>query len=365
MRFRIVSLWGLMISCAQINAQEIFTKFEKPPLVEISNDLIRIDVDYSCSNAKGKEIKLLLNICDENNNVLWIKEQTEIPTDNDLMYYGYSIPCLLSELNDYKNSALHVSAALYYSIDYGMGHNWAFTKSKNFYVNSTSTNSNTHTSASVPNRTDVHSNLVDNGEKIRKAEKHIKELEYKKQHCSYCHGTGSVPKLCMVCYGTGTYKIGYYPPQYFTCRWCQGTGKDKTQCMTCFQTNMAIRVAKQHLENLKETHGMTKETERFYYEHKSKMAQMDRDYQNSINAIAEPYLNSTRKSKSSNSYTSSSSKCSICNGTGIDPHTYYSGDPKPWVGGYTHSSGGKCIYCEKYQWHQHVYCPKCNANKYP
>ena len=110
---------------------------------------------------------------------------------------------------------------------------------------------------------------------------------------------------------------------------------------------------------------MTKETAAFYHEHNSKMGQMDRDYQNSINAIAEPYLNSTRKSNSSHSSTSSSPKCSMCNGTGIDPHAYHSGDPKPAVGGYTHSSGGKCIYCGKYEWHQHVYCPKCNANKYP
>ena len=208
-------------------------------------------------------------------------------------------------------------------------------------------------------------NLVDNSEEISRCEKVIAELENQKLHCSYCNGTHKIPTICTMCRGTGTIKMGYYTPQFFKCNYCGGTGRTSKPCIECQQTDVSISISRSMLKTYKETHGMTKETAAFYHEHNSKMAQMDRDHQNAINAIAEPYLNSTRKSNSSHSSASSSSKCSLCNGTGIDPHVYHSGDPKPAVGGYTHSSGGKCVYCGKYEWHQHVYCPKCNANKYP
>ena len=208
-------------------------------------------------------------------------------------------------------------------------------------------------------------NLVDNSEKIANAHQLIDDLESQKRNCSSCHGTGAIPTICTMCRGTGTIKMGYYTPQFFKCNYCGGTGRTSKPCIECQKTDVSISISRSMLKTYKETHGMTKETAAFYHEHNSKMAQMDRDYQNAINAIAEPYLNSTRKSNSSHSSTSSSSKCSLCNGTGIDPHVYHSGDPKPAVGGYTHSSGEKCIYCGKYKWHQHVYCPKCNANKYP
>lgn len=208
-------------------------------------------------------------------------------------------------------------------------------------------------------------NLVDNSEKIAGAHQLINDLESQKRNCSSCHGTGSIPTICTMCRGTGTIKMGYYTPQFFKCNYCGGTGKQKTQCMACYQTNMQISLTQSLLKTLQETHGMTKETLNTYIEIKGMEHKQNMEFQRAINEIAEPYLNSTRKSNSSQSSTSSSSKCSLCNGTGIDPHVYHSGDPKPAVGGYTHSSGGKCIYCGKYEWHQHVYCPKCNANKYP
>lgn len=208
-------------------------------------------------------------------------------------------------------------------------------------------------------------NLVDNSEKIANAQKLINDLESQKQNCYTCHGTGAISQLCTWCNGTGTTKVGYYTPQYFTCSWCRGTGRKKQQCVTCAQTDMKISLTQSLLKTLQETHGMTKEVLNTYTEIKAWEHNQNMEYQKAIDEIAEPYLNSTRKSNSSHSSTSSSSKCSMCNGTGIDPHVYHSGDPKPAVGGYTHSSGGKCIYCGKYEWHQHVYCPKCNANKYP
>lgn len=208
-------------------------------------------------------------------------------------------------------------------------------------------------------------NLVDNSEKIANAHQLIDDLESQKRNCSSCHGTGSIPTICTMCRGTGTIKMGYYTPQFFKCNYCGGTGKQKKQCMACYQTNMQISLTQSLLKTLQETHGMTKETLNTYIEIKGMEQKQNMEFQRAINEIAEPYLNSTRKSNSSQSSTSSSSKCSLCNGTGIDPHVYHSGDQKPAVGGYTHSSGGKCIYCGKYEWHQHVYCPKCNANKYP
>lgn len=237
--------------------------------------------------------------------------------------------------------------------------------SKNYYAPSSSTSYSSNTDSQYKALNDP--NLVDNSEKIANAHQLINDLESQKQNCSSCHGTGSIPTICTMCRGTGTIKMGYYTPQFFKCNYCGGTGKQKKQCMACYQTNMQISFAQSLLKTLQETHGMTKETLNTYIEIKGMEHKQDMEFQRAINEIAEPYLNGTRKSNlnSSNSSTSSSSKCSICNGTGIDPHAYYSGDPKPAVGGYTHSSGGKCIYCGKYEWHQHVYCPQCNANKYP
>ena len=204
-------------------------------------------------------------------------------------------------------------------------------------------------------------NLVDNSEKISKCEIAINNLENKKRYCTHCNGTQKTPWTCTACRGTGTVKWGSIPPQYFLCNWCGGTGKTYKYCMVCQGTNSSIGYLNNLLKTLKETHGMKKEVAEFYHKHKNWEAQMNRDFQKAINDIAEPYLNGTEKSSS---YTRSSSKCSICNGTGVDPHPWHSGDATPRAGGYTHSSGGKCVYCGRYEWHQHKYCPKCNANKY-
>lgn len=479
MRLRIVLLWGLLlVSCVQIKAQEIIAKFNSQPVITLSTKAIRIKFDYSVYHAKNKELKLIINICDDGGNVVLDDLKEFTPTDNELRY-TLDTPYFWEELKENNHSTLYLSAVICWSSYEGAGHNWAFIDKIPFSlnVNSPSSSSNStvyqekkvcsycngtgfvkcshcdgygylepgfgprgngkigggnttcpecrgaktkecplkkeypqlhlggnrnsytaHGSQGVSNQNTASTssssysipssstnsfappssssyssntnskykalsdpNLVDNSEKIKKHENIIKELEYKKQHCYLCHGTGKTQKNCTMCFlgwsGYGKYK---HP-----CTFCSGTGKVDDYCFECRNTNITISATEHYLKSLKETHGMTKETAAFYYEHKNKMAQMERDYQNSINAIAEPYLNSTRKSNSSNSSTSSSSKCSMCNGTGIDPHAYYSGDPKPAVGGYTHSSGGKCIYCGKYEWHQHVYCPKCNANKYP
>lgn len=201
------------------------------------------------------------------------------------------------------------------------------------------------------------SNLVDNSEKISKCEEGIRQLENKKRYCTHCNGTQQIPQMCTACRGRGTFST----PPYVRCGFCGGTGRTYNYCIVCRETDRSIGFLNSLMKTYKETHGMTKEVAEFYHKHKNWEAQMDRDFQNAINAIAEPYLNGTDSSHSS---ASSSSKCSICNGTGIDPHAWHSGDHTPSAGGYTHSSGDKCVYCGKYEWHQHKYCPKCNAGKY-
>lgn len=209
-------------------------------------------------------------------------------------------------------------------------------------------------------------NLVDNSEKIANAHQLISELELQKQNCSFCHGIGSIPQVCTMCHGTGTRKIGYMTPQYFVCTWCQGTGKQSKQCLSCAQTDVKISITRNLLKTLQETHGMTKEVLKTYTDIKAWEHNQNMEHQRAIDAIAEPYLNSTRKSNSSHSSTSSSSKCSLCNGTGIDPSayelTYVIG--RGLVVGYTNQSGTECPYCKKISGHKHVYCPKCKADKH-
>lgn len=154
--------------------------------------------------------------------------------------------------------------------------------------------------------------------------------------CYSCKGSGQ----CSVCNGMGGLIVGVYTKQWRGCTLCGGSGK----CKYCNGTGESIMV-QTYNPSTKTAVGQDLYTGKTYR-----------------STYGEKH---DRNGASSHSSTSSSSKCSMCNGTGIDSHAYYSGDPKPAVGGYTHSSGGKCIYCGKYEWHQHVYCPKCNANKYP
>ncbi len=359
MRLRIILLWGLFVSCVQLRAQdwqEIGAKFNSQPVITISDGTVKIKFDYSFY-GEDENVKFKYAIFDSNG-----KKVSDKNFDINGMSYHNPLIFDYQNFEGYK-SPFYLSATICWNYLEGEYFELATTEVTPFSLNISSSNASTSSSSDTHSKYTALSdqNLVDNSEEIKEQENHIKELEYKKQHCYLCHGTGKTQKNCTMCFlgwsGYGKYK---HP-----CTFCGGTGKVDDYCSECRYTNMAISFAEQQIKTLKETHGMAKETADFYYSHQNKMAEMDRDYQNTINAIAEPYLNSTRKSNSSHSSTSSSPKCSMCNGTGIDPHAYHSGDPKPAVGGYTHSSGGKCIYCGKYEWHQHVYCPKCNANKYP
>lgn len=198
-------------------------------------------------------------------------------------------------------------------------------------------------------------NLVDNSEKIAGAHQLINDLESQKRNCSSCHGTGSIPTICTMCRGTGTIKMGYYTPQFFKCNYCGGTGKQKKQCMACYQTNMQISFAQSLLKTLQETHGMTKETLNTYIEIKAMEHKQNMEFQRAINEIAEPYLNSTRKSNSSNSSTSSSSKtCTYCGGTGVSKIGILGSGGANVA--YTNATGEKCPYCNSYEFHHHDRC---------
>lgn len=240
--------------------------------------------------------------------------------------------------------------------------NTASTSSSSYSIPSSSTNSFAPPSSSSSSNTNPKykasdPNLVDNSEEISRCEKVIEELENQKLHCSYCNGTHKIPTNCNRCRGTGTIKMGYYTPQFFKCNYCGGTGRTYKPCIECQKTDVSISISRNMLKTYKETHGMTKETAAFYHEHNSKMAQMDRDYQNTINAIAEPYLNGTRKSNSSNSSTSSSSKtCTYCGGTGVSKIGIL-GSGGTGVA-YTNAAGEDCPYCDEYDYkfHHHDRC---------
>ena len=222
-----------------------------------------------------------------------------------------------------------------------------------------------HTNANIQNLN--NSSIIDNSEEIRRCEMAIEELQNRKSHCPYCNGTQKIPVNCNTCNGSGIVQMGYYTPQFFRCNYCNGTGRRYNSCVECQKTDVSISMSRSMLKSFKETHGMKKEAAKVYHEQNRRMAEMDLEYQRATDAIAEPYLKSTRKSNSSHSSTSSPQKCSICNGTGVDPHPWEDaasnvGRNLPWC--YTNSSGKKCPYCKKYTWHQHHKCPKCNSSSY-
>ena len=215
----------------------------------------------------------------------------------------------------------------------------------------------------------AQADVVDNSEKIAKANRLIAELESQKRNCSACHGSGSVYYPCTTCHGTGVMKIGYMTPRYYTCNWCRGTGKVDKQCISCAQKDRDISLVKSMLETLQETHGMTRETLDTYTDIKSWEHNQNMQHQRAIDEIAQPYLDGTRKSNSSrrtSGSATSSKNCSYCGGMGIDPFAY---DQTYIIGnglvvGYTNPSGTKCPYCKKITGHKHVYCPKCKADKH-
>lgn len=204
---------------------------------------------------------------------------------------------------------------------------------------------------------------IDNREKIKKQEAHILSLKEKKKKCFYCKGTGKERKnLCMSCHGTGTIKmiVTFQQYQYFPCNYCNQTGYRETQCLECLKTNMSISFAENILTSLKETHGMTKQQEETYYKNKAQQAQMQLEWQQEIDAIAQPYIDAPTSSSNNNT----TSICSLCNGTGYDRTAY---DPTfvTGVGGYFNYEGNKCPVCGKFNAHHHTYCPVCKADKWP
>lgn len=149
--------------------------------------------------------------------------------------------------------------------------------------------------------------------------------------CTICQGSGK----CNLCGGQGGLWGGY--GQYRSYHICVSCGGG-AQCKYCNGTGDNVLIST-------------------YYPSTNESYGYDLHTGNMISTA-----------KGSGNYQSSSSNnegvCSFCNGTGMDSFAWEAGSPKPRAGGYTHSSGGKCPYCGKYEWHQHVYCPKCHADKY-
>jgi|GEM_PF-1605635 hypothetical protein len=417
MRLRIVLLWGLLlVSCVQLRAQEqeIDAKFNSQPVINISDGTVKINFDYSFY-GKDENVRFKYAIFDSNGK----KVSDKNFNINGMSHYN---PLIFDyrEFEGYK-SPFYLSASISWNYSEGEYLELATTDKVPFSLNvgtpSSSTNSTAYQEKKVcsycngtgfvkcshcdgygylepgfgprgngqlgggnttcpecrgtktkecplkkeypqlhsgGNR-DSHTAHGSQGESTADQTKksyrqHFNDGSYADvtenadgtttmvhhKKCFSCKGSG----YCSICDGQGGKVVGVYTKQWRGCTLCGGNGK----CKYCNGTGESIMV-QTYDPSTKTAVGQDMYTGKTYR-----------------STYGEKH---DRNGSSSHSSTSSSSKCSICNGTGIDPHAYYSGDPKPAVGGYTHSSGGKCIYCGKYEWHQHVYCPKCNANKYP
>ena len=154
-------------------------------------------------------------------------------------------------------------------------------------------------------------------------------------NCTICNGH----KSCKLCSGAGGEWGGYGAyMNYVICRSCGGSGK----CKYCSGTGTNIFTST-YFPSTNETIGQDFWSGNMYSSGSS--------YHENSN--------------SSNSSSSNKSKCSNCNGTGVDPFAW-TNDGHNAVGTgqlrgiYTHTSGGKCQYCGKYEWHQHARCAFCN-----
>lgn len=149
--------------------------------------------------------------------------------------------------------------------------------------------------------------------------------------CTICGGSGR----CNLCGGQGGLWGGYGRYRtYHICNSCGGGAR----CKYCGGTGETVMV-------------------HTYYPATNESFGVDFYTGNVVSSERGGYGSGSGKSNKKGS-------CTYCNGTGMDSFAWTSGSPKPNVGGYTHSSGGKCQYCGKYEWHQHVYCPHCQADKY-
>lgn len=157
--------------------------------------------------------------------------------------------------------------------------------------------------------------------------------------CTICHASG----ICNLCAGQGGKWGGYGAyARYVICGSCGGGGR----CKYCGGTGNSQLVSTYYPAT----------NESFGYNVHTGTPVSSNNYYNF------DFLDSGTNNGGSHS---KKATCSNCNGTGYDRLAYKAGDIRPYVGGYTHSSGGKCQYCGLYEWHQHVYCPFCQANKYP
>lgn len=154
--------------------------------------------------------------------------------------------------------------------------------------------------------------------------------------CNICHGR----KVCNLCNGAGGMWGGYGNyRRYAICTSCGGS----RQCKYCQGTGVSVFTTTYN---------------------PATNSSVGQDLWSGNSYVSGGHYNDDNSSYGSSS---SHSSCSICNGTGVDPHPWEDaasnvGRNLPWC--YTNSSGKKCPYCKKYTWHQHHKCPKCNSSSY-
>lgn len=319
-----------------------------------------IHTDFSVSGMKGRNIDV----------TVWFNDEDGNPLKGDGKYSNNGRVCTYTkQAPSYEDSHFSDwdSFIPYYALGFKQGkHNYyCFVNiyDDNFNIIGKSSNlSFQGTGGSNPSNNDnslrpTKSNLIDNSEKIRITKSEILKYESEKKHCVVCHGSGYTSgTMCIACSGSGRVRTGYNPPLYANCSFCQGRGRNPQKCTSCMQTDLKIAGIRAILNFLEKSHGMTQDQYEAFCQsenYRIEMNKADREFMRTINSM----------SSSVNSSSSSSSSCSICHGTGIDPFAWESGDI-PRGGAYTNPSGSTCPYCNKHTWHQHKYCPKCNANKY-
>lgn len=200
--------------------------------------------------------------------------------------------------------------------------------------------------------------IVDMSAHISQLNTIITTLNSKKNSCMSCRGKGRYPVMCGWCRGLGRIRTGYNPPLYANCPSCHGTGKETKQCMACRQIDISLNASQATLEWAKKANGMTKDEFDIFCKMELERAQGDNKWLQTINSMCMEVLRNTNYKHSSASNT-----CSNCHGTGYDP-TPFDNIVGMDVGGYSHTSQGKCFICGKYGFHQHPYCPRCMSNKY-
>ncbi len=291
-----------------------------------------IHTSFDVSGMKGKRVMCIVFFYNAKKEYLKTTYSGYKTTSNDVCAYGYgNVTYEDSQWKDFKNfipyEAFNFAKGThdYYCQVFIRDSNDCTLASSNYYSFTGTGSGERRVSYADGSYADITEN--DDGS--------ITQVTYKP--CTICHGS----KICKLCGGAGGNWGGYGNyRRYVICNSCGGSG----QCKYCMGSGTTVFTST-YYPNTGTTVGQDLWSGRTY-----------------VSGGGSDDDDDTRSSRSSNS------SCSICNGTGVDSFAYEGTGGAVGSGlavAYTNSSGSKCPYCGQYTWHQHVYCPKCRADKHP